>query len=142
MAEKKDLDLKDGTGVADVQVTTLQKQGFYDPSQETRMTRLGLSLESFKRAPGSTGGQIVHGGEHADPEHATDSPMLQQQMKTRHLVSCYIPVMRSSLALLLLIGPVFCFWMGVIEYDRSRWQYRYRPFYRFRIRSQNRWTSW
>jgi len=25
---------------------------FYDPSKETQMTRLGLSLESFKRAPG------------------------------------------------------------------------------------------
>lgn len=87
MADKKDLDLKDGSGLADVQVTTMKKPGYYDPMQETKMTRLGLSWESFKRAPGSTGGQVVHGQEHADPEHANDSPMLQQQMKTRHLVS-------------------------------------------------------
>jgi len=91
MAEKKDFDSKDnGSGVADVQVTTMKKPGFYDPMQETRMTRLGLSWESFKRAPGSTGGHVVHGQEHADPEHANDSPMLQQQMKTRHLVSCAV----------------------------------------------------
>lgn len=87
MAEKKDFDLKDGgSGVADVQVTTMKKPtGFYDPMQESKATRLGLTWESFKRAPGSTGGQVVHGQEHADPEHANDSPMLQQQMKTRHL---------------------------------------------------------
>ncbi|KAK9893750.1 hypothetical protein P389DRAFT_155558 [Cystobasidium minutum MCA 4210] len=86
MAEKKDYDLKDGgSGIADVQVSTMKKPGFYDPMQESRLTRLGLNWESFKRAPGSTGGQVVHGQEHADPEHANDSPMLQQQMKTRHL---------------------------------------------------------
>ncbi len=28
---------------------------FYDPSQESIWTRLGLSFESFKRAPGVTG---------------------------------------------------------------------------------------
>lgn len=27
---------------------------FYDPSKESALTRLGLSLESFKRAPGTT----------------------------------------------------------------------------------------
>lgn len=87
MADKKDYDLKDGgSGVADVQVTTMKKPGIYDPMQESKMTRLGLSWESFKRAPGSTMGQVVHGQEHADPEHADDAPMLQQQMKTRHLV--------------------------------------------------------
>ena len=29
--------------------------GLYDPSQESKWTRLGLSWESFKRAPGTTG---------------------------------------------------------------------------------------
>ena len=33
----------------------LGKTQFYDPMQESRMTRLGLTLESFKRAPGTTG---------------------------------------------------------------------------------------
>lgn len=28
---------------------------FYDPSKESRWTRLGLNFESFKRAPGVTG---------------------------------------------------------------------------------------
>jgi yeast amino acid transporter len=28
---------------------------FYDPSKESIWTRLGLSAESFKRAPGTTG---------------------------------------------------------------------------------------
>lgn len=31
-----------------------QGAGFYDPSQESKWTRLGLTLESFKRAPGTT----------------------------------------------------------------------------------------
>lgn len=31
------------------------RETLYDPSQETLATRWGLSLESFKRAPGSTG---------------------------------------------------------------------------------------
>lgn len=39
----------------DMQVSTTAAPVFYDPSQESRMTRLGLTLESFKRAPGSTG---------------------------------------------------------------------------------------
>jgi amino acid transporter len=59
---------------ADIDVSTVKKrQPAYDPMQETRMTRLGLSWESFKRAPGSTGGQIVHGREHMDPEQMDDS---------------------------------------------------------------------
>ena len=28
---------------------------FYDPSKESYLTRLGLTFESFKRAPGGTG---------------------------------------------------------------------------------------
>lgn len=30
------------------------KDVFYDPSQESKATRMGLTLESFKRAPGAT----------------------------------------------------------------------------------------
>jgi hypothetical protein len=30
-------------------------QGLYDPSKESVWTRLGLTFESFKRAPGTTG---------------------------------------------------------------------------------------
>lgn len=40
-----------------VQVSTVGRDGFYDPKQETVWTRLGLTAESFKRAPGTTGGQ-------------------------------------------------------------------------------------
>lgn len=60
---------------------------FYDPSQESIWTRLGLSLESFKRAPGVTGGQVV-AGEHNVGELENvqaDMPMLQPKMKKRHL---------------------------------------------------------
>ncbi|TFK32370.1 APC amino acid permease [Crucibulum laeve] len=60
---------------------------FYDPSKESRMTRLGLSLESFKRAPGTTGGQLVAGSQNVDDLERVlaDAPMLQQTMKPRHL---------------------------------------------------------
>jgi hypothetical protein len=34
--------------------TSAKEDGFYDPSLESRMTRLGLNLESLKRAPGTT----------------------------------------------------------------------------------------
>jgi len=30
-------------------------EGLYDPSKESRWTRLGVTFESFKRAPGTTG---------------------------------------------------------------------------------------
>jgi amino acid transporter len=30
-------------------------EGLYDPSKESRWTRLGITFESFKRAPGTTG---------------------------------------------------------------------------------------
>lgn len=30
-------------------------EGLYDPSKESVWTRLGLTFESFKRAPGTTG---------------------------------------------------------------------------------------
>ncbi|PPQ67198.1 hypothetical protein CVT24_011269 [Panaeolus cyanescens] len=60
---------------------------FYDPSKESVWTRVGLSLESFKRAPGTTGGQVVAGGNNVnDLERVlADAPMLQQKMKPRHL---------------------------------------------------------
>ncbi|KIY72261.1 APC amino acid permease [Cylindrobasidium torrendii FP15055 ss-10] len=61
-----------------------RKTEFYDPSLESRWTRLGLNLESFKRAPGVTGTQVISG--HADVEGAqADMPLLQPKMKTRHL---------------------------------------------------------
>ena len=49
----------DGTGSSDVEISTVKKSsGLYDPMQETIATRLGLTWESFKAAPGSTGGQV------------------------------------------------------------------------------------
>ncbi|WVR04932.1 hypothetical protein IAU60_001944 [Kwoniella sp. DSM 27419] len=58
--------------------------GYYDPSKESRMTRLGLTAESFKRAPGSTRGLVAHGD--IPPEFVQhDNPLLQQKMKPRHL---------------------------------------------------------
>jgi len=60
---------------------------FYDPSKESVWTRLGVNAESFKRAPGTTGGQVVAGGENLTDleKHNADNPMLQQKMKPRHL---------------------------------------------------------
>ncbi|KAF8147988.1 APC amino acid permease [Crassisporium funariophilum] len=60
---------------------------FYDPSKESVWTRVGLNFESFKRAPGTTGGQVVQGGNNVkDLERVmADAPMLQQKMKPRHL---------------------------------------------------------
>ncbi|WWC85154.1 uncharacterized protein L201_000011 [Kwoniella dendrophila CBS 6074] len=57
---------------------------FYDPSKESTLTRLGWSLESFKRAPGTTRGLVAHGD--IPPEFLQhDNPLLQQKMKPRHL---------------------------------------------------------
>ncbi|KAJ9113580.1 hypothetical protein QFC20_001932 [Naganishia adeliensis] len=65
----------------------IEQTEFYDPSKESIWTRAGLNFESYKRAPGVTGGQEVVGIE--DPEaraqRLKDSPMLQQKMKPRHL---------------------------------------------------------
>ena len=59
---------------SDVEISTVrQRQGLYDPMQEKKLTRWGLNAESFKRAPGSTGGHMIHGKEHADMERAGDS---------------------------------------------------------------------
>jgi hypothetical protein len=38
---------------------TVEETLFYDPSKESRWTRLGLTLESFKRAPGTTAYVII-----------------------------------------------------------------------------------
>ncbi|KAL0581271.1 Amino-acid permease inda1 [Marasmius crinis-equi] len=59
----------------------------YDPSKESVWTRVGLNFESFKRAPGPTGGQVIAGDlSEADLEKLrADGPMLQQKMKPRHL---------------------------------------------------------
>ncbi|WOO77221.1 Amino-acid permease inda1 [Vanrija pseudolonga] len=57
---------------------------YYDPSKESLATRMGLTFESFKRAPGSTRGLVAHGD--IPPElQAHDNPQLQQKMKPRHL---------------------------------------------------------
>lgn len=79
--------------------------GLYDPSRESKWTRLGLSLESFKRAPGSTGcvdqfdillmqhvltfflhSGVEISGDLDDLEKLMgEAPMLQPKMKARHL---------------------------------------------------------
>ncbi|KAH8830166.1 APC amino acid permease [Flagelloscypha sp. PMI_526] len=64
---------------------TVEETLFYDPSKESRWTRLGLTLESFKRAPGTTAGQVVAGSVDDLEKVQKDSPMLQQKMKPRHL---------------------------------------------------------
>lgn len=68
----------------------VEKSEFYDPSKESFWTRAGLNFESYKRAPGTTGGQIMAGGNANDIEamqaKLKDSPMLQQKMKPRHLM--------------------------------------------------------
>lgn len=50
-------DLKDG-GAGNIQISTLDKDAIYDPRQESIWTQLGLSFESFKRAPGTTAGHV------------------------------------------------------------------------------------
>jgi len=65
--------------------TTTDVHTIYDPTQESKWTRRGFTLESFKRAPASTGGQVVTGEQHVGTEAVTDAPMLQQKFKNRHL---------------------------------------------------------
>lgn len=59
----------------------------YDPSKESVWTRLGVNFESFKLAPGTTGGQVVAGASNVQDleKVVADAPMLQQKMKPRHL---------------------------------------------------------
>jgi yeast amino acid transporter len=44
-----------GDGVDQTTHHVAPAEGLYDPSKESRWTRLGLTFESFKRAPGTTG---------------------------------------------------------------------------------------
>ncbi|KAF9067958.1 APC amino acid permease [Rhodocollybia butyracea] len=60
---------------------------FYDPSKESIWTRLGVNLESFKRAPAVTGDRLV-AGNLSEAEIArlkSQAPMLQAKLKPRHL---------------------------------------------------------
>ncbi|KAF5360267.1 hypothetical protein D9758_009117 [Tetrapyrgos nigripes] len=60
---------------------------FYDPSKESVWTRLGVTLESFKRAPGIVGDQVVAGelsGEELNRVRA-EGQSLQAKLKPRHL---------------------------------------------------------
>ncbi|KAM0751784.1 hypothetical protein T439DRAFT_379874 [Meredithblackwellia eburnea MCA 4105] len=74
---------QDSKGATEVHTRT--EPAFYDPSKESIWTRAGLSLESYKRAPGSTGGIRVAGTADHDILGAEENPMLQQKMKPRHL---------------------------------------------------------
>ncbi|RDB16591.1 Amino-acid permease inda1 [Hypsizygus marmoreus] len=72
--------------VSSISSGSAPKVEFYDPSKESIWTRLGLNWESFKRAPATTGGQVVQGQNAEDIERMrADNPMLQQKMKPRHL---------------------------------------------------------
>ncbi|KAF8628294.1 hypothetical protein AX17_005997 [Amanita inopinata Kibby_2008] len=79
--EKKDTD------VASASSDPHPKVEFYDPSKESIWTRLGVNFESFKRAPGTTGGIEVAGATNIEDIERlrADAPMLQQKMKPRHL---------------------------------------------------------
>lgn len=43
--------------------------GLYDPSKESAWTRAGLTLESFKRAPGTTGYVLFHFYGYSQPKN-------------------------------------------------------------------------
>ncbi|KAG6840193.1 hypothetical protein C0991_008329 [Blastosporella zonata] len=82
MAPKKE---DEGYDVASISSGSSPRVEFYDPSKETVWTRVGLSLESFKRAPGTTGGIVISGSNVDTEKLRADNPMLQQTMKPRHL---------------------------------------------------------
>jgi len=95
MVEKKEANIDGTTGVyaagdhttvtgSDHERNYIAKDEFYDPSLESRATRLGINWESFKRAPGTTREQVVHGA-HAPELVGHENPLLQQKMKPRHL---------------------------------------------------------
>ena len=48
---------KEGSEGSDVYVSTTAapQAQLYDPSKESIWTRMGISMESYKRAPGTTG---------------------------------------------------------------------------------------
>ncbi|THV04015.1 APC amino acid permease [Dendrothele bispora CBS 962.96] len=60
---------------------------YYDPSKESIWTRLGVTVESFKRAPGIVGDQVIEGDlAHEDLERVRgEGHALQAKMKPRHL---------------------------------------------------------
>jgi hypothetical protein len=77
-----------------VEEGTATKSDVYDPSKESRWTRIGLNAESFKRAPGTTAGQVVHGD--VPPEFlGHDNPLLQQKLKPRHLTMIAVGMSKS-----------------------------------------------
>lgn len=41
--------------VSSISSGSIPRVEFYDPSKESKWTRAGLTFESFKRAPGTTG---------------------------------------------------------------------------------------
>ena len=56
----------------------------WDPAQEPLLTRLGLSVDSFRRAPGTLKGIEASGD--IPPEFVQkENPLLQHKMKPRHL---------------------------------------------------------
>lgn len=74
-----DDDEKKASGKAEVTSAEI-----YDPSLESIWTRLGLNLESFKRAPATTKGLVTHGDIPIELD-LYDNGLLQQKMKPRHL---------------------------------------------------------
>lgn len=80
----------------EAQQRIMESEKFYDPMSESRMTRLGLNWESFKKAPGATHGQVAHG---VPPEFVShQNPLLQQVMVSHRFRSLHKPlVLYSSL---------------------------------------------
>lgn len=84
MADDKASTIPAAAGADITRAKSSSEASFYDPSKESLMTRIGLTAESFKRAPGTTKGMVAHGDVPAEfLEH--DQPLLQQTMKPRHL---------------------------------------------------------
>ncbi|KAL7413890.1 amino-acid permease inda1 [Mrakia frigida] len=70
---------------ASVRVATAD-QKYYDPSQESIWTRLGLNARSYTRAPGLTDQGVTHGQANEDAEgRPASANILQKKMKPRHL---------------------------------------------------------
>ncbi|KAK4698823.1 hypothetical protein P7C70_g7447, partial [Phenoliferia sp. Uapishka_3] len=63
----------------EIHTSSVPAKQLYDPSKESIWTRAGLSWESYKRAPGATGGQRVSGTAGSDGLAEGENPMLQQQ---------------------------------------------------------------
>ncbi|KAK7453999.1 Amino-acid permease inda1 [Stygiomarasmius scandens] len=72
---------------ASVSTAAVPAVDYYDPSKESIWTRLGVTVESFKRAPGIVGDQVV-AGDLTDEELERvrgEGHALQAKMKPRHL---------------------------------------------------------